>query len=31
LDLSLFRAPGVNHVTAFIDVQGNLLFWVVCG
>lgn len=22
---------GVNHVTAFIDVQGNLLFWVVCG
>jgi hypothetical protein len=22
---------GVNHVTAFIDVQGNLLFWVVAG
>jgi phage terminase large subunit GpA-like protein len=22
---------GCNHVTAFIDVQGNLLFWVVCG
>jgi hypothetical protein len=22
---------GCNHVTAFIDVQGNLLFWVVAG
>jgi hypothetical protein len=22
---------GVNHLTAFVDVQGNLLFWMVCG
>jgi len=22
---------GVNHLTMFIDVQGNLLFWMVCG
>jgi len=22
---------GVNHLTMFIDVQGKLLFWVVCG
>jgi hypothetical protein len=22
---------GVNHLTMFIDVQGNLLFWLVCG
>ncbi len=26
------RAPvGVNHITAFVDVQGKLLYWVVCG
>jgi len=24
-------AVGVNHVTMFIDVQGALLFWMVCG
>lgn len=22
---------GVNHLTMFIDVQGNLLFWMICG
>jgi phage terminase large subunit GpA-like protein len=22
---------GVNHVTMFIDVQGTLLFWIICG
>ncbi len=22
---------GVNHLTLFIDVQGNLLFWMLCG
>ncbi|MBI1373648.1 MAG: hypothetical protein GC159_13040 [Phycisphaera sp.] len=22
---------GVNHLTMFIDVQGNLLFWMLCG
>lgn len=26
------EAPvGVNHLTMFVDVQGNLLFWMVCG
>jgi hypothetical protein len=26
------RSPiGVNHLTAFVDVQGKLLYWAVCG